>query len=104
VKTYFGSFDEDLWGKMDTLASLEKTTITNWIDEKVRKNINSINANNYQENKDYQRKKIRLKEDLHRKIKTESHLQECSMRDIIQAVIEKEYKKVKNKTLDELLN
>lgn len=103
MKTYFGLFDEDLWKKTGILAQIEDETITDWIDEKIRENINNINANHYQDNNNYQRKKIRLEDNLHQKIKTESYLQECSMRDVIQTIIEKEYEKVKDKTLEELL-
>ena len=103
MQTYFGSFDENLWTVMGILAQIEGKTITNWANEKIEENINSITANYYHDDGNYERKKIRLDENLHQKIKTEAHLQECSMRDVMQIIIEKDYQKNSDKTLKELL-
>jgi predicted HicB family RNase H-like nuclease len=93
VKSYIANFDNEIWGKMKAIASLQGETITDWLEEKVEEDLNNVSIKSYDENKKYSKKKVRLSEKLHQKLKTKAYVHDCRMRDVIQSIIEKEINK-----------
>lgn len=93
MQDYIGSFNTELWDKMKALASLNGEKMEDYINRVIEENLNTLNAKSYNEGENYKRKRVLLDEKTHQKVKTEAYMQECTMRDIIQSIIEKEIEK-----------
>ena len=87
-KKYKSKFDKDIHSDFKKIAKNNNRSISWYLNIKIKELKKDINLKKYEENDNYKEKLIFLKEDIHKFVKRESYLQDITMRDYLQSVME----------------
>jgi len=88
-KKYKSKFDQNIHSDFKKIAKNNNRSISWYLNIKIKELKKDINLKKYEENDNYKGKLIFLKEDIHKFVKRESYLQDITMRDYLQSVMEK---------------
>jgi len=86
---YDSSFDEKIYTEFKKIARKNDRSVNWFLNIKLKELKGNINLKKYEENENYKVKRIYLKKDLYKIVKRESYLQEITIRDYLQSLMEK---------------
>jgi predicted HicB family RNase H-like nuclease len=90
---YLGNFDNDIYSKFKKLAKKNNKSLNHYLNRRIEDLQYNLPLQRYSDDKNYSKKRISLEDENHKLAKNMLYIEEITIRDYVQSVMEESLKR-----------